>query len=200
MANSTEPHQSSAGLAAVIPRPEAECSRRLAIRQDMAAVAAIYAHFVEIATASFDLVAPGEATMRRRLQTVMESGLPYLVAELDGYIVGYSYAAIFRPRAGYCFTVEDSIYVRSDCRGYGVGKALLTELTSLCTLRGCHSMVARIWGENVPSVALHASLGFLPIGVLPEAGRKFGKWLSLSIMQRLLAANPPPPSDAVPAI
>jgi len=82
--------------------------------------------------------------------------------------------------------------VRADCRGYGVGKALLTELTSLCTLRGCHSMVACICGENVPSVALHASLGFLPIGVLPEAGRKFGKWLSLSIMQRLLAPTPPP--------
>ena len=165
---------------------------RLATPEDMAAVTAIYAHFVENTTATFDLVAPGEATMRRRLQTVMESGLPYLVAELDGYIVGYSYAAIFRPRAGYCFTVEDSIYVRADCRGYGVGKSLLSELTSICTLRGCHSMVACICGDNVPSVALHASLGFLPIGVLPEAGRKFGKWLSLSIMQRLLAATTPP--------
>jgi L-amino acid N-acyltransferase YncA len=188
------------GGAAVASRPKAECSVRAATPEDMAAVTAIYAHFVENTTSTFDLVAPGEATMRRRLQSVMESGLPYLVAELDGYIVGYSYAAIFRPRAGYCFTVEDSIYVRSDCRGYGVGKALLTELTSLCTLRGCHSMVACICGENVPSVALHASLGFLPIGVLPEAGRKFGKWLSLSIMQRLLAANPPPPSDGRPVI
>ena len=200
MANSKEPHQSSAGLAAVITRPKAECSVRLATPDDMAAVTAIYAHFVENTTATFDLVAPGEATMRRRLQTVVESGLPYLVAELDGYIVGYSYAAIFRPRAGYCFTVEDSIYVRADCRGYGVGKSLLSELTSLCTLRGCHSMVACICGDNVPSVALHASLGFLPIGVLPEAGRKFGKWLSLTIMQRLLATTPSPPTDSTPAV
>ena len=91
---------------------------------------------------------------------------------------------------------DNSIYVRADCRGYGVGKSLLSELTSLCTLRGCHSMVACICGDNVPSVALHASLGFLPIGVLPEAGRKFGKWLSLSIMQRRLAATAPPPTDS----
>jgi L-amino acid N-acyltransferase YncA len=201
MSDSIEPHEPSSltGLAAVASRPKAECSVRPATPEDMAAVTAIYAHFVENTTSTFDLVAPGEATMRRRLQSVVESGLPYLVAELDGYIVGYSYAAIFRPRAGYCFTVEDSIYVRADCRGYGVGKALLTELTSLCTLRGCHSMVACICGENVPSVALHASLGFLPIGVLPEAGRKFGKWLSLSIMQRLLAPNPPP-TDGRPVI
>src|ERR1700677_1417716 len=136
MADSKEPHEpwSPRGLAAVITRPKAECSVRPATLEDMAAVTAIYAHFVESTTATFDLVAPGEATMRRRLQTVAESGLPYLVAELDGYIVGSPSAALFRPRAVYCFAVEDSIYVRADCRGYGVGKSLLSELTSLCTV------------------------------------------------------------------
>ena len=153
---------------------KAECAVRPATAEDMAAVTVIYAHFVENTTATFDLVAPGEATMRRRFQTVVESGLPYLVAELDGYIVGYCYAAPFRPRAGYRFTAEDSIYVRADCRGYGVGKALLAQLISRCQARGCHGVVACICGVNVPSVALHASLGFVPIGTLPEAGRKFG--------------------------
>ncbi len=180
--NPSSPFRFGSGTTAA----KAECSVRPATSEDMAAVTAIYAHFVENTTATFDLVAPGEATMRRRLQTAVECGLPYLVAELDGYIVGYCYAAPFRPRAGYRFTVEDSIYVRADCRGYGVGKALLAQLISRCQARGCHSMVACICGVNVPSVALHASLGFLPIGTLPEAGRKFGKWLSLSIMQRLL--------------
>jgi L-amino acid N-acyltransferase YncA len=152
----------------------------------MAAVTAIYAHFVETSTATFDLVAPGEATMLRRRQVVLDHGLPYLVAELEGYIVGYSYAAPFRPREGYRFTVEDSIYVRADCKGYGVGKRLLSELISICQARSCHSMVACVCGINPVSVALHASLGFVPIGTLPEAGKKFREWLSLLIMQRLL--------------
>jgi L-amino acid N-acyltransferase YncA len=179
--------------------PKAECSVRAATLEDMAAVTEIYVHFVENTTFTFDLVAPGEATMRRRFQTAMENRLPYLVAELDSYIVGYCYAALFRPRAGYRFTVEDSIYVRADCRGYGVGKALLGELLTGCKARGCHSMVACICGVNVPSVALHTSFGFVPIGTLPEAGKKFGKWLSLSIMQVLLEPSvPPADSSAAP--
>jgi phosphinothricin acetyltransferase len=125
----------------------------------MASVTAIYAHFVETSTATFDLVAPGQATILRRQQLVAESGLPYLVAELEGFIVGYSYASPFRPREGYRFTVEDSIYVRADCIGYGVGKLLLSELIRQCQAK---------------------------IGTLPEAGKKFGQWLDLTIMQRLL--------------
>ena len=91
-----------------------ECVVRAATLVDMAAVTAIYAHFVETSTATLDLIAPGEATMLRKRQTVLDQGLPYLVAELEGYIMGYSYAAPFRPREGYRFTVEDSIYVLSD--------------------------------------------------------------------------------------
>jgi L-amino acid N-acyltransferase YncA len=178
--------------------PKAECSVRPATLEDMAAVTAIYVHFVENTTFTFDLVAPGEATMRRRLQMAQENRLPYLVAELDGYVVGYTYASPFRPREGYRFTVEDSIYVRADCRGYGVGKALLGELISGCKSRCCHSMVACICGVNAPSVALHASFGFAPIGTLPEAGKKFGKWLSLSFMQ-LLLEPPAAPADACAA-
>ncbi|MGC2402942.1 MAG: N-acetyltransferase family protein [Acidobacteriaceae bacterium] len=185
--------------AASIAAPKAECSVRAATLLDMAAVTAIYAHFVENTTATFDLIAPGEATMRRRFESATECGLPYLVAELDSYIVGYCYAGPFRPREGYRFTVEDSIYVRADCRGYGVGNALLTELIARCRVRGCHSMVACICGVNVPSTALHASLGFVPIGTLPEAGRKFGKWLSLSIMQRLLEPVAPPTDASCPS-
>jgi L-amino acid N-acyltransferase YncA len=178
--------QRDPSLSTTVAATRAECSVRAASSADMAAVTAIYAHFVENTTTTFELIAPGEATMRHRFQTVIECGMPYLVAELDGYIVGYCYAGRFRPREGYRFTVEDSIYVRSDCRGYGVGKALLTEVISRCQAKGCHSMVACICGSNVPSTALHASLGFVPIGTLPEAGKKFGRWLSLSIMQRML--------------
>jgi L-amino acid N-acyltransferase YncA len=163
-----------------------ECLIRTVAPTDMAAITAIYAHFVETSTATFDLVAPGEATMQRRRQTVIENGLPYLVAELEGYVVGYCYASPFRPREGYRFTVEDSIYVRADCIGHGVGKLLLSELIAQCHARKCHSMVACVCGTNPKSIALHASVGFLPIGTLPQAGKKFGQWLSLTIMQRLL--------------
>ena len=139
-----------------------ECLIRTVAPTDMAAITAIYAHFVETSTATFDLVAPGEATMQRRRQTVIENGLPYLVAELEGYVVGYCYASPFRPREGYRFTVEDSIYVRADCIGHGVGKLLLSELIAQCHARKCHSMVACVCGIDPKSIALHASVGFLP--------------------------------------
>ena len=124
--------------------------------------------------------------MLKRRQGVLDRGLPYLVAELEGYIVGYCYASQFRPREGYRFSVEDSIYVRPDCIGHGVGKALLSELIAQCTAKGCHLMVACICGENPVSEALHTTLGFKPAGLLPEAGNKFGEWLRLMIMQRPL--------------
>ncbi len=149
-------------------------------------ITAIYAQFVETSTATFEVVAPDQNEMMRRRQAVLDRGLPYLVAELESYIVGFCYAAQFRPREGYRFTVEDSIYVRSDCIGHGVGKLLLGELVSECRARGCHSMVACICGVNAVSVALHASLGFRQVGLLPEAGWKFGEWLRLLIMQRSL--------------
>jgi L-amino acid N-acyltransferase YncA len=152
----------------------------------MADVTAIYAKFVETSTATFEITPPDEPEMLRRRRAVLDRGLPFLVAELEGYIVGFCYASQFRPREGYRFTVEDSIYVRPDCIGHGVGTLLLDELITKCQARGCHSMVACICGVNVPSERLHASLGFEQVGLLPEAGRKFGEWLRLLIMQRPL--------------
>jgi L-amino acid N-acyltransferase YncA len=153
---------------------------------DIADITAIYTQFVETSTATFEIAAPDASEMLRRRQAVLDRDLPYLVAELEGYVVGFCYASQFRPREGYRFTVEDSIYVRPDCIGHGVGKKLLAELISECQARGCHSMVACICGANPASTALHASLGFQQVGLLPEAGIKFGEWLRLLIMQRPL--------------
>jgi L-amino acid N-acyltransferase YncA len=149
-------------------------------------VTAIYTGFVTTSTATFEIVPPDESEMLSRRQAVLDRGLPYLVAELEGYIVGFCYASQFRPREGYRFTVEDSIYVRPDCIGHGVGRMLLTELISQCKAKGCHSMVACICGVNDRSVALHELLGFQQVGLLPEAGNKFGEWLRMLIMQRML--------------
>jgi L-amino acid N-acyltransferase YncA len=168
---------------------ESKCLVRAATVADMADVTAIYAQFVETSTATFEIVAPDQSEMLRRRRAVLDRGLPYLVAELEGYIVGFCYASQFRPREGYRLTVEDSIYVRPDCIGHGVGKLLLAELISECQAKGCHSMVACICGVNVPSVALHKSLGFQQVGLLPEAGCKFGEWLRLLIMQRPLQSD-----------
>jgi L-amino acid N-acyltransferase YncA len=166
--------------------PVPECIVRPSTAADVPDITAIYARFVETSTATFEIVAPDQSEMRRRRQAVLNQALPYLVAELEGYVVGFCYASQFRPREGYRYTVEDSIYVRADCIGHGVGKALLSKLISECQARGCHSMVACICGVNVSSVALHASLGFQQAGLLPEAGLKFGEWLQLLIMQRPL--------------
>src|SRR5579859_6184055 len=113
------------------------CLIRSATAKDMPAAATIYEHFVRTSTATFELTPPDATEMCKRRRTVLERGLPYLVAELEGYIVGYCYASPFRPREGYRFTVEDSIYVRPDCIGHGVGKALLSELIRQCEASGC---------------------------------------------------------------
>ena len=166
--------------------PASPCVVRNATVADMAEVTAIYAGFVETSTATFEIAAPDELEMLRRRRSVLDQGLPYLVAELEGYVVGFCYASQYRPREGYRFTVEDSIYVRRDCVGNGVGKSLLSRLILACQAKGCHSMVACICGVNLSSVALHTSLGFQQVGLLPEAGRKSGEWLRLMIMQRML--------------
>jgi L-amino acid N-acyltransferase YncA len=173
------------GGRSIAPRVS-KCLVRPSTPADIPDITAIYANFVATTTATFELVAPDAAEMFRRRQAVLDRDLPFLVAELEGYIVGFCYASQFRPREGYRFTVEDSIYVRPDCIGHGVGKMLLAELIAQCQALGCHSMVACICGVNVSSVALHASLGFQQVGLLAEAGIKFGEWLRLLIMQRAL--------------
>jgi L-amino acid N-acyltransferase YncA len=152
----------------------------------MPAITAIYGRFVATSTATFEIAVPDQAEMAARRAAVLARGLPHLVAELDGYTVGFCYASQFRPREGYRYTVEDSIYVRADCVGHGVGRKLLAELIAQCGARGCHVMVACICGVNPASVALHTSLGFEEVGVVKEAGNKFGEWLGLLMMQRRL--------------
>jgi L-amino acid N-acyltransferase YncA len=183
--NQMEAKNSPATLVSDTPNVS-QCVVRPSTTADVPFVTAIYSRFVSTSTATFEIVAPNEYEMLRRRQAVLDRDLPYLVAELEGYVVGFCYASQFRPREGYRYTVEDSIYVRPDCIGHGVGKMLLAELISECRGQGCHSMVACICGVNVSSVALHASLGFQQVGLLPEAGYKFGEWLRLLIMQRPL--------------
>ncbi|MGA2249543.1 N-acetyltransferase family protein [Terracidiphilus sp.] len=163
-----------------------QCLVRPAASRDIPHITSIYSLFVTTSTATSEITLPEESEMLRRWRAARDRKLPYLVAELEGYVVGYCYASQFRPREAYQGTVEDSIYVRPDCIGHGVGKLLLAQLIAQCRERACHSMVACILGVNPVSVALHAALGFQRAGLLPDATYKFGQWHDLLIMQRKL--------------
>jgi L-amino acid N-acyltransferase YncA len=150
---------------------------------DVAAITAIYRPYVLTSVATMELDPPDEAEMRRRFSDVRSRGLPYLVAEQDGEVFGYGYAAPFRPRAGYRLTVEDSIYLRADCAGRGLGRRLLEAVIAASRGAGCRNMVAVIGGDNPASIAMHGALGFVQAGVLPGAGWKFDRPQDVTLMQ-----------------
>lgn len=160
---------------------------RAAGEDDIAAIAAIYRRAVATGTASWELVPPDETTMRERFRTLCEGGYPYLAALRRDTLVGYAYASAFRPREGYRYTVEDSVYVAGEARRSGVGRALLAELIDACAAGGWRQMVAVIGGAGeAASIRLHATQGFVLVGRLPDVGRKFGRWLDCVLMQRAL--------------
>src|SRR6266581_819501 len=157
---------------------------------DVAAIAAIYGYHVMHGVASFEEVPPAVEEIARRRGEILGRGLPYLVAEREGRVVGYCYAGLFRPRTGYRFTLEDSIYVDAAEIGRGVGRSLLEPLLARCTELGYRQMVAVIGGrETVASIRLHEALGFAHIGVFPAVGFKFGRWIDIALMQRALGAG-----------
>lgn len=155
----------------------------------MASIQAIYAWHVENGLASFEEVPPDAAEIARRWRDVRGLGLPYLAAELDGAVVGYAYAARYRTRSAYRFTVEDSVYIAPGAYGKGIGRALLGELISRCERLGYAQMIAVIGDSaNEASIGLHGALGFARAGLLKAVGFKHGRWVDSVIMQRPLSA------------
>ena len=168
-------------------RAEAAVHVRASREADLASVTAIYAHYVLTGLASFEIEAPGEAEMRRRRADVLALGLPYFVAERGGEVVGFAYAAPFRTRPAYRYTVEDSVYVHGDHLGHGVGATLLAVLIAACERAGCRQMIAVIGDSaNQASIKLHERCGFALAGLLPSTGFKFGRWVDSVLMQRAL--------------
>lgn len=155
---------------------------------DVAAIRAIYAHHVEHGFGSFEEVPPEEAEMLRRFEAVTGAGYPYLVAEdAAGRLLGYAYAAAYRPRVAYRMTVEDSVYVDPAAVGRGIGRALLARLIEDCRTRGYRQMIAVIGDSgNAGSIALHGALGFVHQGLLRDVGFKKGRWLDSVLMQLTL--------------
>ena len=154
---------------------------------DVPAITAIYRYHVLHGVASFEEIPPEPDEIARRRREVIGHGLPYLAAERSGRILGYCYAAPYRSRSAYRYTLEDSIYIDQAEVGRGLGRALLTSLLDRCTELGYRQMVAVIGGSDTwPSLRLHAALGFARIGVLPAVGFKFGSWVDIVLMQRTL--------------
>lgn len=151
---------------------------------DIASITAIYADAVIHGTASFELDPPDENEMRQRFETLKTGGYPYVVALRDGVLVGYAYAGAYRPRPAYRWSLENSVYIDEAAKGQGVGKALLREIIARCTALGFRQMISVIGGSaNAASIALHQSLGFDHVGVLPATGFKHGQWLDSVLMQ-----------------
>jgi L-amino acid N-acyltransferase YncA len=169
--------------------------------RDAGALAAIYGHHVRHGFGTFEEAPPAPAEMLERVAAVTRWGLPYLVAEIDGQVAGLAYAGLFRPRAAYRYTVEDSIYMAPDRMGQGIGKGLLGAVIATCEGLGLRQMVAMIGDSgNAGSIGLHRACGFEPAGVLPAVGYKHGRWVDVVQMRRPLngGSRIPPDVDGLP--
>jgi L-amino acid N-acyltransferase YncA len=160
---------------------------RPATEADMAAVRDIYAHYVLHSLATFEETSPTLDEMLVRRRASADLGLPYLVAEARGDILGFAYAAPYRARPAYRFTVEDSVYVAHGLSGRGIGSALLGESIARCEGGPWRQMIAVVGDSaNSGSIALHRRFGFEHVGTLRSVGFKFGRWVDTPILQRAL--------------
>ena len=158
---------------------------RLARQEDAEAIRAIYNVEVLGSTVTFDLK-PRTALEQRSWIARHQGAHPAVVAVEGTSVVGFGSLSPFRDRAAYSTTVEDSLYIDDAWRGKGVGRIVLDELLALAVARGFHAVIARISGGNEPSIALHRACGFAMVGVEREVGRKFGRWIDVAVMQRML--------------
>jgi L-amino acid N-acyltransferase YncA len=163
---------------------------RPACEADMDGVQRIYGDHVTHGLASFEEAPPTVDEIRTRFRTLTNQAFPYLVAERQGGVVGYSYAGPYRTRSAYRFTIENSVYVARDCSGQGIGRALLAALIAECEKGPWRQMIAIIGNSgNRASIALHQSLGFRMVGTLREVGFKHDQWVDTVLMQLTLTSD-----------
>lgn len=154
---------------------------------DVPAITAIYRHYVEHSTATFDLDPPGETFMAEKFGHLVDLGYPALVAvDGAGKVLGYAYAAIYRPRPAYRFTCENSVYCAPDAQRGGVGTALMQRIIEASRTAGFRQMIAVITAESAGSLHMHEKLGFREVGRYEAVGFKFDRWLDIVHMQMAL--------------
>ena len=163
---------------------------RPATEADLPEVQSIYAHHVLTGTGTFEEVPPSVEEVTERFRETTSQGWSWLVATDATGVLGYAYYTQFRDRSGYRYAAENSVYIREDVRGQGVGKVLVARLVEVAETSGFRQMIAVIGdSENVGSIGVHASLGFRIVGTLHAAGIKFGRWLDVVFMQRPLGSG-----------
>ena len=169
---------------------------RAATSDDAQALAAIYGHHVLHGFGTFEEEPPSPGEMESRRSAIAARGLPYLVAEDGGRVLGFAYAGPFRPRAAYRYTLEDSVYVAPEAVGQGVGRAVLSGVIDACAALGVRQVVAVIGDSgNAASIGLHRSLGFIDAGVGKSLGFKHGRWVDIVWMRKPLNGGDEVPPD-----
>ena len=157
---------------------------------DVEAIRAIYAHHVLRGTGTFETEPPSAQEIAARRADVLGKGLPWLVAEDGGAVVGFAYCQWFKPRPAYRYSAEDSVYLAPHAMGRGIGRALLDAIMSEAGRVGVRKLIAVIGDSaNADSIGLHRACGFEQVGVLVACGWKFGRWLDVVLMDRTLGAG-----------
>lgn len=165
---------------------------------DISAIARIYAHHVQHGTGTFETVPPSETEIAQRRADVLAKGLPWLVVEDAGQVLGFAYGNWFKPRPAYRFSVEDSIYLAPEAAGRGLGRLLLSELLAVLERSGIRKAIAVIGDSaNAGSIGVHRALGFTPVGTVKACGWKFGRWLDIVLMEKTLGAGDGAPAQEV---
>ena len=164
---------------------------------DLAAITRIYAHHVLHGTGTFETTPPTEAEMAQRRADALGKGLPWLVMEEGGQVLGYAYGNWFKPRPAYRYSVEDSIYLAPEAAGKGLGRLLLAELLAVLQRADIRKVMAVIGDSaNAGSIGVHRALGFTPVGTVQACGWKFDRWLDIVIMEKPLGeAHHAPPKE-----
>ena len=170
---------------------------RLAGQADAAAIAAIYAPYVEDTRISFEEIAPGAAEIAMRMSNPL---YPWLVAEQEGRIVGFANSSAFRARRAYRWSVEVGIYVAPDAKRGGIGRALFERLLDLLTSQGFVTAIGAIALPNEASVGFHEALGFVQTGIYRQEGFKLGEWADVGLWQRDLAPREDSPAEPRPLL
>ena len=164
---------------------------RLATVADADILAEIYNHYVRTSTVTFDLDPWSTEDMAHKIETVAALGMPFIVSEIGGGLVGYGYLSTWREKCAYETTMENTLYLRDDARGAGIGRSLLEELLRLGAIAGVREVIAMIANtpDAVPSIRLHEKAGFARVGEMDWVGRKFDEWIGVVMMQKSLVRD-----------
>ncbi|RVW02897.1 GNAT family N-acetyltransferase [Rhodococcus xishaensis] len=159
---------------------------RDALISDLPEILEIHNEAVANSTAIWDETPTDIDERRQWFHDRHANGFPILVADIDGRVAGYATYGVWRPKSGYRYTVENSVYVHVDYHRRGVATALMTALIERARAGGLHVIVASIESSNTTSIALHERFGFRTVAQMPEVGQKFGRWMDMTFMQLIL--------------